>query len=111
MNRAVAFDYQICFAAVEVGDVVSELMLPPEFQAQQLTISQELPEYSFRKGLFGSQPAGKTRHSGRLITATILSGFLHQRSSTETQKVNKKTIVVLKPSSPGPSPRGRREKT
>jgi len=50
MNRAIAFDYQICFTAIEVCDVISELMLPPEFQTQELTISQELPEFSFRKG-------------------------------------------------------------
>lgn len=107
MNRAIALDYQTCFAAVEVCDVFSELMLPPEFQAQQLTISQELPEFSFRKGFFCSQRADKTRHSGRLITATILSGFLHQRCSTEAQKLNKKTSLF---SSPHPRPFSQREK-
>lgn len=33
VSRAITFDYQTGFAAVEVGDIISELMLAPEFEA------------------------------------------------------------------------------
>ncbi len=40
VGRAITFHYQTGFAAVEVGDITSELMLAPEFEALQLSIAK-----------------------------------------------------------------------
>ena len=40
VGRAITFPYQAGFAAVEVGDITAELMLAPEFEALQLSITK-----------------------------------------------------------------------
>jgi hypothetical protein len=58
VNRAVTFDYKMSFMAIEVCDVVSELMLPPELETLQLTFSQKLPQKRFGSCLLRPQLAG-----------------------------------------------------
>ena len=43
MNRAIAFDYETSFVTIEVRDVISELVLPPELETAQTSISKQLP--------------------------------------------------------------------
>ena len=40
VGRAITFHYQTRFAAVEVGDITTELMLAPEFETLQLSIAK-----------------------------------------------------------------------
>src|SRR5207245_9055452 len=40
VGRAITFHYQTRFAAVEVGDITTELMLAPEFEALQFSIAK-----------------------------------------------------------------------
>jgi len=51
MNGSIAFDYELRFATIEVGDIVSKLMLSPEFETEELAIAQELPEQFFGASL------------------------------------------------------------
>ncbi|HMH41916.1 MAG TPA: hypothetical protein VK557_00410 [Pyrinomonadaceae bacterium] len=44
---AIAFDYQTCFTTKEVCDVITELMLSPEFEAEQPAVSKQLPKQVF----------------------------------------------------------------
>ena len=48
---AVAFDHQICFMTKEIRDVITDLMLPPEFEAEKLAISKQLPKQVFSRRL------------------------------------------------------------
>jgi hypothetical protein len=34
MNRTIAFDYELAFATIEIGNVVPELVLSPEFETE-----------------------------------------------------------------------------
>ena len=38
MDGTIAFDHKVSFAAIEVRNVIAELMLPPEFEFKELTI-------------------------------------------------------------------------
>src|SRR6266705_1398672 len=65
---------------VEVRDVVSELMLSPEFEAEQLPISKELPQQCFGRCLSLSQFARKGYQTSKVISATVLPSFIHVRT-------------------------------
>jgi len=45
MNRAIALDYEMSFMTIEVHNVVAELMLSPEFESEQLTLPQKVPQH------------------------------------------------------------------
>ena len=51
---SIAFDHQICFTTKEIRDVITDLMLPPEFEAEQLAISKQLPKQVFSRRLLFS---------------------------------------------------------
>ena len=44
----IALDNQICFTTEKIGNVITDLMLPPEFEAEQPAISKQLPKEVFR---------------------------------------------------------------
>ena len=46
MNRAIAFDDERSFTAIEIRDVIADLVLTAKFEAMQLTASQKLPTAS-----------------------------------------------------------------
>jgi len=39
----IAFNNKISLVAIEVSDVITKLMLPPEFESKELSIPQQLP--------------------------------------------------------------------
>jgi hypothetical protein len=43
MNRTIALDHEVGFAAVKVSNVIADLVLPPEFVAKESAIAQQLP--------------------------------------------------------------------
>jgi len=77
MNRAIALDYETSFVTIEVRDVISELMLPPEFKTNQLPISKKLPQQRFSRRLLLSKLARKIYQTRKLISATILPQATH----------------------------------
>ncbi|MEK6337419.1 MAG: hypothetical protein AABM67_21050 [Acidobacteriota bacterium] len=77
MDGAIAFDYKVSFAAIEVRNVIPELMLPPEFEFKELTIPKELPQEIFGRRLFFSELASESFLSRKLKTTAILSAFSH----------------------------------
>ena len=44
MSRTITFDYQMCFATKEIRYVVAKLVLSPEFETKQPSISKYLPQ-------------------------------------------------------------------
>jgi hypothetical protein len=57
MLPAVELDYQPCFEAHEIDDIGADDLLPPEFEAEELTVAQMLPEQSLSIGLLDTQSA------------------------------------------------------
>ena len=51
MNRAIAFNYQRSLSTIEIDDIVTELVLSPEFKSVKLAITQKLPKHVFGQGL------------------------------------------------------------
>ncbi len=64
---------------IEVRDVISELMLSPEFETEQLPISKQLPQQCFGSRRFLSQLTRKVYQTRKLISATILPCAIHLR--------------------------------
>ena len=46
---------------IEISDVVSELMLPPELETEELSVTQQLPQERFSLGLSPAQFAPEVR--------------------------------------------------
>lgn len=44
MNGPITFDHEASFAAVEVNDVIAELMLASEFESKESSITQQSPK-------------------------------------------------------------------
>jgi len=59
MCRTIAFDYQLRFSTIEVSNIITELMLAPEFESEQSTIAEQILKESFCRCLALSQFAGK----------------------------------------------------
>jgi hypothetical protein len=77
VGRAITLHYQTGFAAVEVGDITTELMLAPKFEALQLSIPKQLPEQVLGRRPLCSQFARQFCQCCQLIAAPIVSGFFH----------------------------------
>ena len=43
----IAFNNKISLVAIEVSDVITKLMLPPEFESKELSIPQQPPQDLF----------------------------------------------------------------
>ena len=78
MDGTIAFDNKVGFAAIEVRNVSAELMLPPEFESQDLPIPKRLPQEIFGRRLFFSELASESFLSRELKTTAILSAFSHR---------------------------------
>jgi hypothetical protein len=77
VNSAITLNNEISLTTEEVRDVITELMLPPELKAQQLTSTQHFPKQIFSRGLSLAQLARKFRSTGYAIPPPILTLFLH----------------------------------
>ena len=44
MNPTIALDYKLGFVTIEVGNIVSELMLSAELESKQATVAQAFPQ-------------------------------------------------------------------
>ena len=82
VHLAIDLQHKLLLVAVEVHDVVPDLMLPPELQAQELPIPQQLPHQLL----------------GRRLKASQLPRVFDQCGNREAP-----AIMAL---TPGPSPRG-----
>jgi len=51
-RRTIPFNYKTSVVTIEVGDVVTKLMLPSEFEPEQAAISDQFPQQGFRRCLF-----------------------------------------------------------
>jgi hypothetical protein len=60
MDGTIAFDNKVGVAAIEVRNVNPELMLPPEFESKDLSITKELPQESFGRRLLFSELASES---------------------------------------------------
>jgi hypothetical protein len=77
VGGAVAFNNKISFVAIKVRDVIAELMLPPEFESEDLSIPQRSPEEGFCSRLVLTKLASESFLSGELEPTTIVSPFFH----------------------------------
>jgi hypothetical protein len=59
MNRTIALDHEVGFAAIKVSDVIADLVLPPEFVAKESPISQQPPQHLFCGCLIFAKLAGQ----------------------------------------------------
>jgi hypothetical protein len=44
MNPTVALDYKLGFVTIEVGNILSKLMLSAELESKQATVAQAFPQ-------------------------------------------------------------------
>jgi hypothetical protein len=75
MRRAIEFDHERYFVAIEVGDVPREPVLPSKLQSIELPITDELPQFLFRWG-------GVVAHRAGAAEEFVVDGFSklrHQR--------------------------------
>jgi hypothetical protein len=59
VNGAITFNYQSRVSAIKVCDVITHLMLSPEFESEQLPVAKKRPKQFFSRRLFFSQLPGK----------------------------------------------------
>jgi hypothetical protein len=78
MDGTIAFDHKVSFAAIEVRNVIAELMLPPEFESEDLSIPKQLPQELLGRRLFLSELASECLLSRDLKTTAIVSAFSHR---------------------------------
>ena len=110
VHRPIALNYELGLVAVEVSNVVAKLVLPPEFESEQLTVAQKLPQHCFRRCLFFAQLARTFHQTGKLKSPAILSSLtpstfgrgLGRGLSTEIAALQ----LLLFPSPPGRGVRG-----
>ena len=72
VNVPIEFDVELVFRAEEVGDVVSNLVLPPELQCLETSIAQELPRDVFGGRLLLPEFSNTFDQPRIVKTATIL---------------------------------------
>jgi hypothetical protein len=72
MLPAVELDYQPCFEAHEIDDIGADDLLPPEFEAEELTVAQMLPEQSLSIGLLDTQSAREQFHHYRRLSDLLI---------------------------------------
>jgi hypothetical protein len=77
MYWPVTFNHQRCLATKEVGYILTELMLSPELEPVQSTISQMLPKSIFGHCLRRSELAGEFRFARGLISTSVMTLFAH----------------------------------
>lgn len=59
MDRPVALDCDGCFLAKKVSHVIAKLMLSPELEAKELTISEDFPQDRLRRCFFLAKCPGE----------------------------------------------------
>src|SRR5207247_270848 len=57
VHRPITLDYKTSFVTIEIRYVIAKLMLASEFESKDLTISKQLPHYTFSRCLLLSQIA------------------------------------------------------
>jgi hypothetical protein len=62
----VEFDDQFAFDRTKVGDIFTDRMLPPKFDAIEPPVTQVQPQFSFRIGLCPTEVACKSFSLGRI---------------------------------------------
>jgi hypothetical protein len=70
----------IALRAIEIRNVVAELVLSPEFESHHLSITKQLPHQGPGARLLFAQLAGEVRQAGHVITASVMFGLVHRRS-------------------------------
>jgi hypothetical protein len=55
VDRAIALNHQRCLIAIEVRNVITELVLSPELASMQLPIAEKLPQQIFCRRFFIAQ--------------------------------------------------------
>jgi hypothetical protein len=87
MDRTIAFDHKVGFAAVEVNDVIAELMLSPELESKESAITQQSPQQVFGRRLVLTKLAGEGFLSGELKPTPIVSALSHGDRSSHPRQV------------------------
>jgi hypothetical protein len=78
MDGTIAFDHKVSFAAIEVRNVIAELMLPPEFESKDLSIAKQLPQELLGRRLLLSELASESFLTRDLKATAIVSAFSHR---------------------------------
>ena len=76
MDLAVTLNNKVCFTTIEISKIIAKLMLPSEFESEQLAISQALPEQRLCVCCVLSLLLRHLTQSSRLIAAAIVPCFL-----------------------------------
>ena len=72
---AIEFHRQFSLMAVEVENVIANLVLPPELEPHKPAIADQFPEQLFCRGLLHAQLTGTVNQSGKVISAPIVALF------------------------------------
>ena len=64
MNCSITLNYQLRFVAIEIRNIIAELMLPPKFESHQLPVSKKLPQQGLGARLLFAQLAGQVSQTG-----------------------------------------------
>jgi len=75
MDRPIALNYETGFAAKEICQILTELMLSSELKPQKTPIAQKLPQQFFSVSLLLSQFASERKQTSNLITTAVLPLF------------------------------------
>jgi hypothetical protein len=97
MDGTIAFDHKVSFAAIEVRNVIAELMLPPEFESKDLSIPKQFPQQLFGRRLVLSELASEVFLSRNLKATAIVSALPH-RDQIIAPSASKNVCIEFLPS-------------
>lgn len=77
MNCSITLNYQLRFVAIEIRNIITKLMLSPEFESHHLSITKQLPQQGLGARLLFAQLAGEVSQPGHVITTSVMFGLVH----------------------------------